>query len=483
MHPQADKKLDGTVIGIFALITSLSLAMAWHTEFIPFAIIPIAILLIYLGFTNIKAVYWMLLFLLPCSIEFYFSNSLGTDLPTEPLMIALLLLSIFYVFKNPKEIDAGLLKNYITAFLAIHVFWIFIASLNSENPLHSFKFFAAKTWYMASFYLLTYLFLRSEQDFKKWFWLIFTPLLVLTIVTLIRYIPYHFDFDAVNKTMVPYFRNKVNYGTMLSIFLPFLFLAAKWYAPGSFQKRLINFGKIVLLTGIYFSYTRACILALVIGLGSIFIIRHRFIKPAIVLALIALTAFVFKMHEKNKFMSYAPDFEKTVQHDNFDEHLEATVKFEDVSSMERIYMWLGGVRLFLESPVMGHGPGTFYPIYKKYTISSFETYISDNEDKLTVHNYYLLTLIEQGLVGFIILIALLSSVLIYGQNLYHRAKTPFIKRATLAVTVSFVMIMVSLFLSDLVEVDKTGSIFFMDMAMLLALNRMNKVESAENING
>ena len=70
---------------------------------------------------------------------------------------------------------------------------------------------------------------------------------------------------------------------------------------------------------------------------------------------------------------------------------------EDISTMERVYRWVAGVEMVKDKPIFGFGPGTFYSAYKAYTLSSFQTYVSDNVDHSTVHNYFLLTFIEQGL--------------------------------------------------------------------------------------
>jgi O-antigen ligase len=67
--------------------------------------------------------------------------------------------------------------------------------------------------------------------------------------------------------------------------------------------------------------------------------------------------------------------------------------------------------MFDDSKWLGHGPGNFYPTYKKYTVTEFSTYLSDNDEKSTVHNYFLLLLVEQGIIGLAIFLAL--SILIF----------------------------------------------------------------------
>ena len=62
--------------------------------------------------------------------------------------------------------------------------------------------------------------------------------------------------------------------------------------------------------------------------------------------------------------------------------------------MERVYRWVAATRMFKDHPWMGFGPGNFYPYYMHYTLSDFETYVSDNPERSTAHNYPLLLLAE-----------------------------------------------------------------------------------------
>jgi O-antigen ligase len=453
----------------FILVSIASLMDAFYTEIYVLAAIPVIIIIGFITYIDVRSIFYLMLFTLPCSIEFEVTNSLQTDLPTEPLLAGLMLVFFVYAALKPKEIDFRFYRTPIIIFLLIQFAWTIVVCVNSIEPILSLKYLLAKSWYIVPFVFMGALFLRTENDMKRFFWIIFIPLCVLTIITILRYIPLHFEFEEVNKTMVPYFRNKVSYGTTLTIFFPFLFMAAKWYEKGSWKWRLIQVSKIIFLVGIYFFYTRACILALAICAVMYVVIRWKMIQYAIPAALVLVMGFFAYMIHNNEFMSHAPVYEKTVQHDKYEDHLAATVSFEDASSMERVYMWIGGIQMYLERPIIGSGPNTFYPNYKRYTIKSFETYLSDNDEKLTMHNYYLLTLLEQGAVGLILFLAVIFTVLYMGQRAYHKLESPFHKRWAMCAMMSFVGVIVSLSLSDLIETDKVGSIYYMDIAMLANL--------------
>lgn len=452
---------------IFILLSIAAIVTAWASEIYVLFVVPIAIIIGVITFIDFKKIFYFLLFLIPCSIEYQVTPSLGTDLPTEPLIVGIMLAFIVYISLHPKKIDFNFIKNPITIFILIQFLWSIICSIHSINGIVSTKYVLAKMWYLTTFLFATSIYIKDIKDIKLFFWCIFIPLSILVMVTLVRYYPMHFAFEDVNKTMVPYFRNKVNYGTTLTIFIPFIILAITWQKSGTWTKKILILSVFLFLAGIYFSYTRSCILALLVCVVAFFAIRWKMIKLSILVSLMAVFGFVSYMVYQNEYMDHAPIYEKTIQHDKYEDHLAATVSLEDASSMERVYMWIGGTFMFLKHPIIGNGPNTFYPNYKHYTVHSFETYLSDNDEKLTVHNYFLLTLIEQGIVGLVLFFITIFTFLAFVQKYYHATDDPSYKNIIMACAMSFVGIMVNISLSDLLEVDKIGSIYYMSIAIAI----------------
>jgi O-antigen ligase len=116
---------------------------------------------------------------------------------------------------------------------------------------------------------------------------------------------------------------------------------------------------------------------------------------------------------------------------------------------------------------MGVGSGNFYDNYKHFTVTSFETYISDNEEHSTVHNYFLLMLVEQGYIGLFIFIVLTATVFIYGERVYFKMKTSESRRTVMILLLVMLSVYVNLLLSDMLETDKVGPFFFMTLALLV----------------
>lgn len=226
----------------------------------------------------------------------------------------------------------------------------------------------------------------------------------------------------------------------------------------------------ILLIALLFSYSRGAWLALLVGLAAYWLIRKKLLLFSFIAAFMIVAGALFWLKNNDRYLQYAPDFKTTIFHKDFREHLIATYRLKDVSTEERFYRWIAGIRMVKDNWLTGYGPNTFYYNYKTYAIPSFKTWVSDNKEHSTVHNYFLLITIEQGIPGLIFFLLLTGGMLYYAQKVYHRTNDLFYK--TVAVTAGSITVMVIVvnFLSDLVETDKIGSIFFLCLSILIAID-------------
>ncbi|MGI8599228.1 MAG: O-antigen ligase family protein, partial [Chitinophagaceae bacterium] len=151
-----------------------------------------------------------------------------------------------------------------------------------------------------------------------------------------------------------------------------------------------------------------------------------------------------------------------------------TYQLKDVSSAERFYRWIAGIRMIKDYWATGSGPNTFYPLYKQYTVPAFRTWVSRNEEKSTVHNYFLLMIIEQGIIGLMIFLFLLGVLFYKSESIYQKAKEKFWRTSAATIAVMLTMICTVNFLSDLIETDKIGSVFYLCIAVLIIADSNTK---------
>lgn len=452
----------GILSGLFTGAVSLS----FLTENYFLIILPFAVLFFYAGWQNKEVAFYLLLFTLPFSFEYHFSPALATDIPDEALMLLVTFIFFAYWLYYPAALTRKTLTHPLLILLVFGFVWMLIAVIFSTYPLISLKFLLAKTWYMGAFVLAPLLLFKRKEMIAAASVVLTAAMMLVAVITLLRHEEHGFSFATINDVVFPFFRNHVNYSAMLVCVIPVLF-AFFGLACKTKQKLAIVFFIIVALVALFFSYSRGAWLALLTGIPSYWLIKKKLIVAAYIATVVFLIAALFWLKENDRYLKYAPDFNTTIFHKDFREHLVATYTLKDVSTEERFYRWIAGVRMIKDNWLTGYGPNTFYDNYKRYAVPAFKTWVSDNKDHSTVHNYFLITAIGQGIPGVLLLLILLGAMLWYSQKLYHRIKEPFYKTAALTTGVIVIMVIVVNFLSDLIETDKIGSIFFLCLAVLI----------------
>lgn len=440
----------------------------WWLMLIPFAWVLLPP--VYEWIVNKPAnLFWGLCIALPLSTELNLTPQLGLDFPDEPLLILLTIVVLAKLIHEPAWLPRVLLKSRLFFIVVIHVLWIAVCCFYSTEPLLSVKFLLAKLWFIIPLVILPQVLLGDKRNMRLLAACLLVPMFFLVVQVLARHALFGFSFADVKKTMAPFFRNHVNYSSMLVCLLPVAWAAWKLSEPSYRYKHWIATGIAIGLAGLLFSYSRGAWIALLAGIAAVWLIRKKWMGVLVALSVAAvLVSTAWLVTDKN-YLRFAPDHDRTIFHTDFSEHLQATIDMRDVSTAERFYRWVAGARMLVERPVTGFGPNSFYPHYKAYTVRRFETWVSDNPEHSTVHNYFLLTALEQGVAGLLIFCLLFFSMLLRTQYLYHHISDRFYKTVALVTGAVVVMIGVVNGLSDMIETDKVGALFWLSLGMILVL--------------
>ncbi|MDQ2769830.1 MAG: O-antigen ligase family protein [Bacteroidota bacterium] len=419
------------------------------------------------AFIEWRWLYYLLFFLLAFSLEIGLPGGFSMDVPSEPLMLALTACVGLALALGQGRLPARELRHPLLVLLVLMLLWTAIDTLFSVNTLKSVKYLLAKVWYLVPFILGTLLVVRRPAEAWRFVAAYAAGACCTVLYVVSRHATKGFSFAEINWALHPFYRNHVSYATTLALIIPFVLLGQQTASRRVRPLWWVALG--LLLFGLLTSYTRASILSLPVAGLYYLVLRLRLTWAVLLATALSVAGSVFYFVSEDNFMLFAPDFEKTVFNgQNFEKHLEATYNMQDVSGMERVYRWVAASRMIADKPLVGSGPATFYPEYKRYTVKSFRTYVSENPEKSTTHNYFLLQLAEQGIPGFTLFVLLVATALLTAERLYHRARhRPEVRRVVLAATLSFVVILFHLTLNELVEVDKIGSIFFVCLALLL----------------
>ena len=412
-----------------------------------------------------RLLFYCLLVTIPPSVEFSVTDSLATDLPDEPLIALCCFFAITGLIWQHGSKEKSL-AHTIAVLLVIQLAWLVIAVLNSVDLVVSAKFLAAKTWYLGAFLLFPILIFKREKHLRTAAWVFTVSMLVCIFWVLSRHALSGFSFSAINPSVQPLFRNHVNYSVLVVSIIPLVCAFAFSVKERGIKFLLIGL-LLLLLAALYFTYSRGAWLALLTGAGALWLLKKRLLLFGYLAAVLLTLSGFFYLANNDRYERHAIDYNSTIFHTKFSEHWAATYEMKDLSTAERFYRWIAGARMVADNWQTGWGPGTFYPAYKEYTVPSFATWVSDNPERSTVHNYFLLMLIEQGVPGFLLLLLLLAFGFYTVQKVYHRTADRFWRMAVCVSGVMLVQLCTVNFLSDLVETDEGGSLFYLCFATII----------------
>jgi O-antigen ligase len=463
-------------LGIFLIAGVLAIT----EQQVLFVLIPFAWILlpIIFEYTIVKPekLFWLLLIVLPLSTELNITPQLGFDFPDEILLVVLTGITIVKIIHQPDWFPDSLKRHPLFMLLVLYFFWLLITCCYSIEPVLSVKYILAKVWYVVPFVILPQVLLQSQSRIQKMAICLLVPMLFVVIQILLRHSFYGFSFEDVKKTLAPFFRNHVNYSSMLVCLVAVGWCVWKLTPATHPNKKWIGYGLLLALAGLFFAYSRGAWIALLLGFSAIWVIKRKLMGAMVMIAISAVLVSTIWLVTDKKYMQFAPDHDRTVFHTDFSEHMRATVEMKDVSTAERFYRWVAGARMMVEKPVTGFGPNSFYPHYKPYTVGSFETWVSDNKEHSTVHNYFILVALEQGVIGLVLFCVLYFGMLLHAQRLYHQFQSRFYR--TIALTIGIVLVMIGVInsLSDMIETDKIGSLFWLCLGMIVLLDTKSKEE-------
>ncbi len=447
-------------------------------EFYWLNLLPVVCIIIYLAFVSVDTLLLIIVFFTPLSITITDPEfRLGLSLPTEPLMIGVMLLYFFKMLYEGKY-DMRIIRHPVTIALLINLGWIFVTAVTSEMPVISFKFLLARLWFVTCFYFLAVQVFQKQAQIRRFIWLYIIPLVIVIGYTLYNHSQFGFREDPAHWVMAPFFNDHTAYGAILAMFFPLVvsFIFNRSLSPSGRIFSLILF--CIFTVALIFSYTRAAWVSLLIALALWLIymfrvgIRTLLISAAAIAIILAMVwGDLVRKLEKNRQDSST----------NLTEHVQSISNIStDASNLERLNRWNSAMRMFHERPILGWGPGTYSFQYAPFQLSSEKTSISTNAgNKGNAHSEYIGPLCESGMLGAGSFVAILICVIWTGSRLFYRLPKGDLRSTTLAVLLGLVTYMVHGGLNNFLDTDKASVPFWGFIAILVAADIYHRGASAE----
>lgn len=438
-------------------------------HFIWGAMVPVMMIILLLYLISIDRVILLITFLTPLAINYKsFEFGLGLSLPTEPLMLGVL---VFFLIKllHTGGYDIRILRHPLAIAILINLVWILFTSITSELPVVSFKFLASRLWFVIPFFFFIILMFKKTSNIKVFLWLYIASFVVVIIYTIIHHSIRGLNEVAGHWVMRPFYNDHTVYGAMLAMFIPVLFgfTIDKKYTIS--LKVISSFVLVLFLIAIVLSYSRAAWLSLAsaIGVLALILLKIKFRWVLIFLSVLIGTFYAFKQPildklERNKQDSSA----------NFIEHVQSIANITtDPSNLERINRWQSAFRMTGERPFWGWGPGTYQFLYGPFQRSKEKTIISTNVgDMGNAHSEYIGPLVESGVFGMLSIFAIFIISIYTGIKVYKKSNSQEIKLIAITVLMGLITYYIHGFLNNFLDSDKASVPVWGFMAILVALD-------------
>lgn len=469
------------IVVLFILLNALFVIGGnYYLNALPF----VAIVALFAIF-SINNLIYVIVFLTPLSIQLedIAKTSFNMALPTEPLILGVLLLLILKLLLE-KSYDRKILSHPISIAIYINLGWMLITSLTSTMPIVSLKFLLVRVWYVGVFYFVVTEMFKKYSEINKYVWVYVVSFLLVITYSIIRLAGFGLlNQKAAHFVMTPFYNDHTSYGAILAMYIPVIlgFLFYSKYS-GAF-KTLIGIILGYLIFAIILSYTRAAWLGLAIAFGVYVMVKMKISFKFFAFGSITILI-IFLIFQKS-IMLQLKDNDQDSSTDLANHVKSISNVSTDASNVERINRWNCAFRMFSEKPIFGWGPGTYQFKYAPYQRSYEKTIISTNSgDMGNAHSEYIGPLSDSGVLGSLTFIIIIIVTIYTGLKVYHKTQNKDIRLLSLVFTLSLITYYFHGFLNNFLDTDKASVPFWGFTAILVALdvyhtNDEKKVEIVE----
>lgn len=310
---------------------------------------------------------------------------------------------------------------------------------------------------------------KDIKNINRFVWFYIAGLIIVIIYTTIHHFLNDFSGQSAHWVMKPFYNDHTAYGAALAIYIVFC-AAYIIYPKINRAKRTTAFVAFVLLSvAIILSFCRASWLSIVAMTGVLVCVLLKIKFRWIFIAAVIMIGLFFTFQHQISIILERNDQDAK---GNIVEHIQSISNIStDASNLERINRWNSAIRLFQERPVFGWGPGTYQFVYAPYQLSKNRTIISTNAgDGGNAHSEYIGALAEMGIIGSLLVVALVIVGVYKGLTTYKRAKNKESKILVLAATLAIIGYFTHGVLNNFLDTDKLSIPIWSCFAIITAID-------------
>ena len=434
-----------------------------------FFALPVVLGILLLYIFSLDKVLLLTAFAVPLSVNLKaFEADLAISLPAEPLLMGIMLLFLAKILYDG-HFDRRISQHPIAIVIYCMFAWMVVTTITSEIPVVSIKFILSRFWFVIPAFFMCSILFKTPKNIDRFIWLYIAGLCIVCVYTIIHHAQFGFDGDSAHWVMTPFYNDHTAYGAALVIYL---ILALTYiFLPGVKKNRkLLIIGVVALLSvALMLSNCRAAWVSIIAALAVLMCVLLRIKFRWVAATLIVLVGLFFAF--QNQIIDALEKNNQDASGDLVENIQSITNISTDASNLERINRWQSAFRLFNERPVFGWGPGTYQFVYAPYQMSKEKTIISTNAgDGGNAHSEYFGPLAEQGLVGSLLVVALVIVTVYCGLTTYKRSKNKKAKVLVLGATLAFISYFVHGFLNNFMDTDKLAVPVWSLAALITAID-------------
>ncbi len=431
-------------------------------------LLPLAGLALLLFMLRFETGLMVMALLTPFAVDIALLPGMELSMPVEPMMILFTAIFIFRVLLQPGY-DRRLLRHPVTIAVFASLGWMLITSATSSIPAVSFKYLAARLWFVIPFFFAAAHIFRQKERMWQFVACYAISLVVVILISTSKTLGNFHDLQTLHRVMQPFYNDHTAYGCVIGLFVPIvLHYLIEWRGKG-WQWPLLLVSFVAMLVGLFFSYSRAAWIS-VLGAAAVYVAVRMGMKVRWMTLFFVVFVGLFFAYQSDVLYKLG----KNKQDSSYD--ISGQVKSisnisTDASNLERLNRWASAFRMFEEHPVMGCGPGTYQFLYASYQRSYQLSTISTNSgNRGNAHSEYIGPLTEQGVPGALLVVCMFFATFVTGVRVYRTAADPALGRLALAFTLSLLTYYIHGFFNNFLDTDKLSVPFWAFTAAVVAID-------------
>ena len=462
------------LLSCFAFIAVCGLFISKEILWFPYLVF--GFVAVYVLVFHLEKFFYLMAFIVPFSMELRYINPgviFGFSIPSELMLAGMTVIFLLHTMLN-NTYPLVITKHKISLAILFYLFWIFTTSIASTIPDVSFKFFAAKLWFIVPVYFMFAQYLKKNINSAFIFLLCYAAGLVAVVcITTYKHLGAADLRNVAYWIMSPYYNDHTAYGAILAFFVPVLSIIPAFKSLPKWVRLLSLALLFPVLIGLYLSFSRAAWLSVsfAFALFIILLLKIRIKLVVIIVAAVSLFAFSFQTEIMNRLSKNTQDSSAG----NFAEHVQSITNISsDASNIERLNRWSAAIKMFNEKPVFGWGPGTYQFNYASYQNPAYRTFITTNAGNGgNAHSEYIGPLCESGLVGFLSVFILILIILSTGIKTYRTSTNQTLRLLSLMCVLALTTYFFHGVLNNFLDTEKLAVPVFGAMAIITVCNVKN----------